>query len=151
VVLLALIKAGQLIGLEHYSIPRRFWASGLFLITAALAFAFLQGNKFPAMWHPDERGISTSQVMSVLALAGALISNLWSIFGSWQSMAYDTRAEMARWIEAHLQKDAVIAQEGWSAINGGEDSYPDGAVSRYALSTSGSCPTDPSKARDERG
>jgi Na+/serine symporter len=35
-------------------VARCTWLSVLILISVALAFAFLQENKFPAMWHPEE-------------------------------------------------------------------------------------------------
>jgi MFS family permease len=61
-------------------------------------------------------------LFALLAVAGALTINLAGIYRSWQAIVHDTRAEMAHWIEEHLAKDAVIAQEGWPAIEQGQHS-----------------------------
>jgi hypothetical protein len=68
---------------------------------------------------------SRIRLLARISVAGALMFNLASIYRSWQSIAYDTRVEMAHWIEKHLPNDAVIAQEGNPAVEGGEVSHPD--------------------------
>jgi hypothetical protein len=68
---------------------------------------------------------SRIRLLARISVAGALMFNLASIYRSWQSIAYDTRAEMAHWIDEHLPSDAVIAQEGYPAVEGGKLSHPD--------------------------
>ena len=62
------------------------------------------------------------RLLAGAAVVGALIFNLTSIYRTWSSIVYDTRAEMAHLIEDHLPKDAVVAQEGWPAIERGQHS-----------------------------
>jgi hypothetical protein len=66
------------------------------------------------------------RVLAVFAFAASFIWNVKHVHQSWLSITHDTRAEMARWIDEHLPKDAVIAQEGeyWRAIEGGNISQP---------------------------
>ena len=68
---------------------------------------------------------SRIRLLARISVAGALMFNLASIYRSWQSIAHDTRAEMAHWIEEHLPSNAVIAQEGYPAVEHGEVSHPD--------------------------
>jgi hypothetical protein len=78
---------------------------------------------------------SRTRLLARTAFVGALIFNTAMIYRSWQSIAYDTRAEMAHWIEEHLPRDAVIAQEA-RAIEGGQRSInPDSGLVSARVAT----------------
>jgi Dolichyl-phosphate-mannose-protein mannosyltransferase len=67
------------------------------------------------------------RLLVAFAFAGSLIWNVGKVYQSWVAITHDTRAEMARWIDEHIPKSAVIAQEGeyWRAIEGGNLSQPE--------------------------